>query len=41
MILLPERAFDEEAFLAKVAQLEKERHTLVIAVSEGVKNQRW
>ena len=38
MILLPERAFDEEAFLAKVSQLEKERHTLVIAVSEGVKN---
>lgn len=38
MILLPERPFDEEAFLAKVAVLEKERHTLVIAVSEGVKN---
>ena len=38
MILLPERAFDEKAFLTKVAQLEKERHTLVIAVSEGVKN---
>ena len=38
MILLPERAFDEETFLAKVSQLEKERHTLVIAVSEGVKN---
>ena len=38
MILLPERAFDEKAFLAKVSQLEKERHTLVIAVSEGVKN---
>ena len=38
MILLPERAFDEEAFLARVSQLEKERHTLVIAVSEGVKN---
>ena len=38
MILLPERAFDEETFLARVSQLEKERHTLVIAVSEGVKN---
>ncbi len=38
MILLPERVFDEEAFLAKVADLEKKRHTLVIAVSEGVKN---
>lgn len=38
MILLPECPFDEEAFLAKVAALEKERHTLVIAVSEGVKN---
>ena len=38
LILLPERAFDEEAFLAKVAQLEKERHNVIIAVSEGVKN---
>ena len=38
MILLPECPFNEEAFLTKVAALEKERHTLVIAVSEGVKN---
>ena len=38
LILLPERTFDENAFLAKVAQLEKERHNVIIAVSEGVKN---
>ena len=29
---------DEEAFLARVAELEKERHNVIIAVSEGVKN---
>ena len=38
LILLPERAFDEEAFLAKVDELARERHNLIIAVSEGVKN---
>lgn len=38
MILLPERVFDEEAFLEKAAGLQKERQTLIIAVSEGVKN---
>ena len=38
LILLPERPFDEEAFLARVAELEKERHNVIIAVSEGVKN---
>ena len=38
MILLPERPFDEAAFLARVAALEKERHNVIIAVSEGVKN---
>ena len=31
-------AFDEEAFLARVAELEKERHNVIIAASEGVKN---
>ena len=38
LILLPERAFDEEAFLAKVDELARERHNVIIAVSEGVKN---
>ena len=38
LILLPERPFDEEAFLARVAELEKERHNVIIAASEGVKN---
>ena len=37
LILLPERPFDEEAFLKRVAELEKERHNVIIAVSEGVK----
>ncbi len=38
IILLPERTFDENAFLNRVAELEKTRHNLIIAVSEGVKN---
>ena len=38
LILLPECPFDEEAFLKRVAQLEKERHNVIISVSEGVKN---
>ena len=38
IILLPERPFDENVFLEKVAQLEKERHNVIIAASEGVKN---
>ena len=38
LILLPERPFDEDAFLARVAELEKERHNVIIAASEGVKN---
>ena len=38
LILLPECPFDEEAFLKRVAKLEKERHNVIIAVSEGVKN---
>ena len=36
--LLPERPFDENVFLEKVAQLEKDRHNVIIAASEGVKN---
>lgn len=38
IILLPERPFDEAVFLEKVAKLEKERHNVIIAASEGVKN---
>lgn len=38
IILLPERPFDENIFLEKVAQLEKDRHNVIIAASEGVKN---
>ena len=38
LILLPERTFNEDAFLERVARLEKERHNVIIAVSEGVKN---
>lgn len=38
IILLPERTFDETAFLQRVSQLEKDRHNVIIAVSEGVKN---
>ena len=38
MILLPERPFDEEVFLARVSALEKTKHNVIIAVSEGVKN---
>lgn len=38
IILLPERPFDENVFLEKVAQLEKDRHNVIIAASEGVKN---
>ena len=38
MILLPECPFDEDQFLAKVAKLEKAKHNVIIAASEGVKN---
>ena len=38
LILLPERRFDEAAFLSKVAELERTRHNVIIAVSEGVRN---
>ena len=38
IILLPERTFDEDAFLQKVSQVEKTYSNVVIAVSEGVKN---
>ena len=39
IILLPERRFDEAAFLARVSKLTATRHNVTIAVSEGVKNQ--
>ena len=39
LILLPECPFDEEAFLKRVAELEKERHNVIIAVSEGVRHE--
>ena len=38
IILLPERPFDEDVFLQRVAELEKTRHNVMIATSEGVKN---
>lgn len=38
LILLPEVPFDEATFLKRVSELEKERHNVIIAVSEGVKN---
>lgn len=38
IILLPERTFDETAFLDRVSKLTKERHNVIIAASEGVKN---
>ncbi len=39
IILFPEIAFDEQAFLARVAQTVKKYDHCVIGVSEGVKNQ--
>ncbi|MGN0976138.1 MAG: 6-phosphofructokinase [Gemmiger sp.] len=38
LILLPEVPFDEARFLARVAELTKTRHNVIIAASEGVKN---
>ncbi|WP_294497155.1 6-phosphofructokinase [uncultured Gemmiger sp.] len=38
LILLPEHTFDEAAFLSRVAELERTRHNVIIAVSEGVRN---
>jgi len=37
IILLPEVAFDEEAFLKKVKEEHKKHHHLIIAASEGIK----
>ena len=38
IILLPERPFEEEAFLKRVAALAAEHRSVIIAASEGVKN---
>lgn len=38
LIYLPERPFDTEDFLARVDALRKEKHSVVVAVSEGLKN---
>ncbi|MBI2973039.1 MAG: 6-phosphofructokinase [Armatimonadetes bacterium] len=40
LIYLPERAFDQERFLADVSRVHWERGHVVIAVSEGVKDAR-
>lgn len=37
LILLPEVAFDEAAFLAKVDRLQRQKSNVIIAASEGVK----
>lgn len=39
LIYLPERVFDTHAFLAKVDELRKTQKTVIVAVSEGIKNQ--
>ncbi|WP_294542630.1 6-phosphofructokinase [uncultured Gemmiger sp.] len=38
IILLPERTFDEEVFLKRVAALTADKKNVIIAASEGVKN---
>ncbi len=38
IILLPERPFEEETFLKRVADLTAEHRSVIIAASEGVKN---
>ncbi len=38
LIYLPERTFDTDAFLAKVDELRKSQKTVMVAVSEGIKN---
>ncbi|MBQ8636551.1 MAG: 6-phosphofructokinase [Clostridia bacterium] len=37
MIYLPEKCFDQNRFLERVDSLAKERHNIIIAVSEGIK----
>ena len=38
MIYLPEKSFDKNKFLERVDTLAKERHNIIIAVSEGIKS---
>ena len=38
MIYLPEKAFDTEDFLNRVDNLAKERHNIIVAISEGIKS---
>lgn len=38
LIYLPERAFDKNDFVARVKALLKEKHHVIVAVSEGIKN---
>ncbi len=38
MIYLPEKAFDTEDFLNRVDALTKERHNIIVAISEGIKS---
>ena len=37
MLFLPEIPFDVDEFMKKVEQLQKEKSSVVVAVSEGVK----
>ncbi|MEG0616471.1 MAG: 6-phosphofructokinase [Oscillospiraceae bacterium] len=37
MIYLPETVFDETAFLAKISERQRDKKSLVIAISEGIK----
>lgn len=37
LIYLPERTFDIDSFLTKISELKKEKQSIVIAVSEGIK----
>lgn len=38
LIYLPEKAFDKTAFVAKVKELLAEKHHVIVAVSEGIKD---
>ncbi len=38
LIYLPEKAFDKTAFVAKVQELLAEKHHVIVAVSEGIKD---
>lgn len=38
IVCLPERAFDKDRFLARVEEISKEKKTIMIAVSEGIRD---